>query len=67
MMFKQCSIFHGCILRGFNFIEPVYELFDNPSYIDYVETLKNDEIKVFSGFLISVTNGQHSAFKIVFD
>ena len=24
--------FHSCILWGFNFIETVYELFDNPSY-----------------------------------
>ena len=28
MMVKKCSNFH---LRGFNFIETVYELFDNPS------------------------------------
>ena len=33
MMFKKCSNFHWCILRGFNFIETVYELFDNPSYV----------------------------------
>ena len=34
-MFKKCSIFHWCILRSFNFIEIVYELFDNPSYMIY--------------------------------
>ena len=33
MMFKKCSNFHRCILRSFNFIETVYELFDNPSYM----------------------------------
>ena len=32
MMFKKCSNFHWFILRGFNFIKTVYELFDNPSY-----------------------------------
>ena len=32
MMFKKCSHFHWCFLRGFNFIETVYELYDNPSY-----------------------------------
>ena len=32
MMFKKCSNFHWCILKSFNFIETVYELFDNPSY-----------------------------------
>ena len=31
-MFKKCSNFLWCILRGFNFIETAYELFDNPSY-----------------------------------
>ena len=33
MMFKNCSNFHWCSLRGLNFIGTVYELFDNPSYI----------------------------------
>ena len=33
MMFKKCSIFNELILRAFNFIKTVYELFDNPSYI----------------------------------
>ena len=32
MMFKKCSNFHWIILRGFNFMKTVYELFDNPSY-----------------------------------
>ena len=32
MMVKKCSNFHWYILRGFNFIETAYELFDNPSY-----------------------------------
>ena len=32
MNFKKCSNFHKCILRGFDFIETVYELFDNLSY-----------------------------------
>ena len=31
-MFKKCSKFHSCTLRGFNFIKTVYELFDKPSY-----------------------------------
>ena len=30
MMFNKCSNFHYCILRSFNLIETVYELFDNP-------------------------------------
>ena len=34
MIFKKCSKFHRCILRGFDFIETVYELFDNPSYLN---------------------------------
>ena len=33
MMFKKCSNFYWFILRGFNFIKTVYELFDNPSYM----------------------------------
>ena len=33
MMFKKCSNCYWFILRGFNFIKTVYELFDNPSYI----------------------------------
>ena len=33
MMRKKCSTFHRCTLRGLNFIETVYELFDNPSYM----------------------------------
>ena len=32
MMFKKYSHFHWCIFRGFNFIDTIYELFDNPSY-----------------------------------
>ena len=32
-MRNKCSTFHRCTSRGLNFIETVYELFDNPSYI----------------------------------
>ena len=39
MMFNKCSNFHYCILRSFNFIETVYELFDNPSYVIISEFL----------------------------
>ena len=35
MMFKKCSNFHLCIFRGFNFIDTVYELFDNPSFFHF--------------------------------
>ena len=33
MVFKKCSKFHRCSLRGFNLIETVCELFDNLSYV----------------------------------
>lgn len=33
VMFKKYSKFHWCTLRGFNFKEKVYELFNNPFYI----------------------------------
>ena len=43
MIFKKCSKFHRCILRGFDFIETVYELFDNPSYnYMYIENHSDD-------------------------
>ena len=32
MMRKKCKKFHWCTSRGLNFIETVYDLFDNPSY-----------------------------------
>ena len=44
MMFKKCAKFHWCILRGFNFIKTVYELFDNPSYF------VADRFRVLSSF-----------------
>ena len=37
MMFKKCSNFHWCTLRGFDFIETVHELFDNLSFKSYSE------------------------------
>ena len=33
-MRKKCSKFHWCTSRGLNFIDTVYELFDNP-YMNY--------------------------------
>ena len=37
MLFKKSSNFHWFILRGFNFIKTVYELFDNPSYLTFIK------------------------------
>ena len=45
-MFKKCSNFHWFILKDFDFIETVYELFDNPSYLYLQYPMKFDH---FSG------------------
>ena len=46
-MFKKCSNFHWCLLRGFNFIETVYELFDNPSYSNKNYCKNYDNLKIW--------------------
>ena len=64
MMFEKCSKFHWCILRGFDFIETVYERFDNTLYIFKIYISRNrpltEEVLNIKRFALYLVNNQNS-------